>query len=104
MRANGFKTYIVTGGGQEFVRVYSQRVYGIPPEQVVGSSILTKYELPGRQTGIAARAETVLQRQLRRQGHRHQPVHRQTTVCRVWQLNRRSADARVDRRLATAHG
>ena len=44
LRANGFKTYIVTGGGQEFVRVYSKRVYGIPPEQVVGSSILTKYE------------------------------------------------------------
>jgi phosphoserine phosphatase len=45
LRANGFKTYIVTGGGQEFVRVYSQRVYGIPPEQVVGSSIVTKYEV-----------------------------------------------------------
>jgi phosphoglycolate phosphatase-like HAD superfamily hydrolase len=44
LRVNGFKTYIVTGGGQEFVRVYSQQVYGIPPEQVVGSSILTKYE------------------------------------------------------------
>jgi len=44
LRANGFKTYIVTGGGQEFVRVYSQRVYDIPPEQVVGSSILTRYE------------------------------------------------------------
>ncbi len=44
LRANGFKTYIVTGGGQEFVRVYSESVYGIPPEQVVGSSILTKYE------------------------------------------------------------
>jgi phosphoglycolate phosphatase-like HAD superfamily hydrolase len=44
LRANGYKTYIVTGGGQEFVRVYSQRVYGIPPEQVVGSSVLTKYE------------------------------------------------------------
>jgi phosphoglycolate phosphatase-like HAD superfamily hydrolase len=44
LRGNGFKTYIVTGGGQEFVRVYSQQVYGIPPEQVVGSSLLTKYE------------------------------------------------------------
>jgi phosphoglycolate phosphatase-like HAD superfamily hydrolase len=44
LRASGFKTYIVTGGGQEFVRVYSQRVYGVPPEQVVGSSGLTKYE------------------------------------------------------------
>jgi len=44
LRSNGFKTYIVTGGGQEFVRVYSERVYGVPPEQVVGSSVLTKYE------------------------------------------------------------
>jgi phosphoserine phosphatase len=44
LRANGFKTYIVTGGGQEFVRTYSESVYGVPPEQVVGSSILTKYE------------------------------------------------------------
>jgi haloacid dehalogenase-like hydrolase len=43
LRANGFKTYIVTGGGQEFVRVYSERVYGVPPEQVVGSSIATTY-------------------------------------------------------------
>ena len=45
LRANGFRTYIVTGGGQEFVRVYAQRVYGVPPEQVIGSSIATKYEM-----------------------------------------------------------
>ena len=44
LRANGFRTYIVTGGGQEFVRVYSERVYGVPPEQVVGSSIATTYD------------------------------------------------------------
>ena len=37
-RGNGYKTYFVTGGGQEFVRVYSEQVYGIPPEQVVGSA------------------------------------------------------------------
>src|SRR5436305_2217135 len=37
LRANGYKTYIVTGGGQDFVRTYSEKVYGIPPEQVVGS-------------------------------------------------------------------
>ena len=43
LRANGFRTYIVTGGGQEFVRAYSDRVYGVPPEQVVGSSIVTQY-------------------------------------------------------------
>ena len=45
LRANGFRTYIVTGGGQEFVRVYSDRVYGVSPAQVVGSSIATKYEV-----------------------------------------------------------
>jgi phosphoglycolate phosphatase-like HAD superfamily hydrolase len=43
LRANGYKTYIVTGGGQDFVRVYSEEVYGIPPEQVVGSAGATKY-------------------------------------------------------------
>jgi phosphoglycolate phosphatase-like HAD superfamily hydrolase len=47
LRAQGFRTYIVTGGGQEFVRVYSERVYGVPVEQVVGSSIATKYEYRG---------------------------------------------------------
>jgi phosphoserine phosphatase len=43
LRANGFKTYIVTGGGQDFVRVYSQEVYGVPVEQVVGTAGGTKY-------------------------------------------------------------
>ena len=40
---NGFKTYIVTGGGQDFVRVYAEQVYGVPPEQVVGTMGGTKY-------------------------------------------------------------
>jgi hypothetical protein len=44
LRDNGYKTYIVTGGGQDFVRVYSERVYGIPPEQVVGTAGGTKFE------------------------------------------------------------
>jgi len=43
LRANGYKTYIVTGGGQDFVRVYAEQVYGIPPEQVVGTAGGTKY-------------------------------------------------------------
>jgi phosphoglycolate phosphatase-like HAD superfamily hydrolase len=43
LRANGYKTYIVTGGGQDFVRVYSQAVYGIPPEQVIGTAGATSY-------------------------------------------------------------
>jgi phosphoglycolate phosphatase-like HAD superfamily hydrolase len=44
LRANGFKTFIVSGGGIEFMRPWTEMVYGIPPEQVVGSSIKTKYE------------------------------------------------------------
>jgi phosphoglycolate phosphatase-like HAD superfamily hydrolase len=47
LRAHGFKTYIVSGGGVEFMRPWVDRVYGIPPEQVVGSSIKVKFEHRG---------------------------------------------------------
>ena len=43
LRANGYRTYVVTGGGQDFVRVYAEQVYGIPPEQVVGTAGGTSY-------------------------------------------------------------
>lgn len=45
LRANGFKTFIVSGGGVEFLRPWTEQVYGVPPEQVVGSSIEVKYEV-----------------------------------------------------------
>ncbi len=45
LRANGFKTFIVSGGGIEFMRPWTEEVYGIPPEQVIGSSIKTKFEM-----------------------------------------------------------
>jgi hypothetical protein len=45
LRSNGFKNYIVSGGGIEFMRPWTEKVYGIPPEQVVGSSIKTKFEM-----------------------------------------------------------
>jgi phosphoserine phosphatase len=45
LRANGFKTFIVSGGGIEFMRPWTERVYGVPPERVVGSSIKTTYEV-----------------------------------------------------------
>lgn len=45
LRANGFKTYIVSGGGIEFMRPWTEEVYGIPPEQVIGSGIKTKFEM-----------------------------------------------------------
>src|SRR6185295_13045230 len=49
LRANGFKTFIVSGGGIEFMRPWAEKVYGIPPEQVVGSSVKTKFEMTGTQ-------------------------------------------------------
>lgn len=45
LRANGFKTFIVSGGGIEFMRPWADKVYGIPPEQVIGSSVKTRFEL-----------------------------------------------------------
>ena len=45
LRANGFKTFIVSGGGVEFMRPWTERVYGVPPEQVVGSSIKTEFQM-----------------------------------------------------------
>ena len=45
LRANGFKTFIVSGGGADFMRVWAERVYGIPPEQIVGSTARTQFEL-----------------------------------------------------------
>jgi phosphoglycolate phosphatase-like HAD superfamily hydrolase len=45
LRANDFKTFIVSGGGIDFLRVFAEKTYGIPPEQVIGSSIKAKYEL-----------------------------------------------------------
>ena len=45
LRANGFKTFIVSGGGIEFMRPWTERIYGVPPDQVVGSSIKTKFEM-----------------------------------------------------------
>ena len=45
LRANGFKTFIVSGGGVEFMRPWTEKVYGVPPEQVIGSSIKTAFEM-----------------------------------------------------------
>jgi phosphoserine phosphatase len=47
LRANGFKTFLVSGGGIEFLRAFAEEIYGVPPEQVVGSTIVTKYEVQG---------------------------------------------------------
>ena len=98
LRANGFKTFIVSGGGIEFMRPWTERVYGIPPEQVIGSSIKTKFELRDGKPVACSPAGVELHRRQGRQTGRHQPAHRSTPHCRVWQFRWRLADAAVDRR------
>ena len=60
LRANGYKTYIVTGGGQAFVRVYAERVYGVPPEQVIGSALNTQYSYDKQGNGVLMRVPKLL--------------------------------------------
>ena len=60
LRGNGYKTYIVTGGGQDFVRVYGEQVYGIPPEQVIGSALETQYTYNKEGQGILMRPPKML--------------------------------------------
>jgi phosphoglycolate phosphatase-like HAD superfamily hydrolase len=57
LRANGFKTFIVTGGGIEFVRTVAEKIYGIPSEQVVGSSTKTKFQLNGKKVEVCRTGE-----------------------------------------------
>lgn len=57
LRANGFKTFIVSGGGIDFLRVFAEEAYGIPPEQVVGSSIKVAYEVQDGKPVIIKKAE-----------------------------------------------
>jgi hypothetical protein len=52
LRANGFRNYIVSGGGIEFMRAWAEKAYGVPPEQVIGSSAMTKFELRDSQPVI----------------------------------------------------
>ncbi len=58
-RANSFKTYIVSAAGVEFMRLYADKAYGIPPEQVIGSTIKLKYELRGDQPVMMRQPEII---------------------------------------------
>ena len=96
LRANGYRTYIVTGGGQDFVRVYSEATYGIPPEQVVGTAGGTKY-------GYGKDGKPFLTKEpklLLNDNNAGKPEGIHLMIGRrpesgVRQLDRRSADARI---------
>jgi phosphoglycolate phosphatase-like HAD superfamily hydrolase len=98
LRDNAYKTYIVTGGGQDFVRVYAEKVYGIPPE---GGRHRGRNEIrlrQGRQAVPDQGAEAPAQRQQRRQAGRNSPDDRAKALRGVRQLDRRPPDAGMDRR------
>ena len=98
LRNNAYRTYIVTGGGQDFVRVYAEKVYGVPPEQVVGTALASKFG-----HGKDGKPELTKEPKLlfvddhRRQARRHKPHDRPAAVRGVRQFDRRSRHAGVDR-------
>jgi hypothetical protein len=57
LRENGFKTYIVSGGGVDLMRAFAEDAYGIPPEQVIGSSVKTRFEIKDGRATIVKAAE-----------------------------------------------
>ena len=82
LRANGFKTYIVSGGGADFMRVWSERVYGIPPEQVIGSSAKTKFELrDGKPVLIKTLDQLFVDDKAGKPVGIHQSIGRRPIVC-----------------------
>jgi phosphoglycolate phosphatase-like HAD superfamily hydrolase len=104
LRDNAYKTYIVTGGGQDFVRVYAEKVYGIPPEQVVGTARRHEIRLcQGRQAIPDQGAEAPAQRQQRREAGRDSPHDRAQALRGVWQLNRRSANVGARLKMLVLH-
>ena len=96
LRANGFKTFIVSGGGVEFMRPWAERVYGIPPEQVIGSRAKVKYELRDGKPVLLRLAEIDLIDDKAGQAGRHPAGDRPAPDPGVRQLRRRLRDARVD--------
>ncbi|MGB8771476.1 MAG: HAD family hydrolase [Candidatus Korobacteraceae bacterium] len=60
LRANGYRTYIVTGGGQDFVRTYAEQVYGIPLEQIIGSAVESQYTYNKQGQGVLMRPAKIL--------------------------------------------
>ena len=104
LRANGFKNFIVSGGGIEFMRPWAEQVYGIPPEQVVGSSIKTQFEMRDGKAVLVRLPELNFNDDKERQAHWHQPAHRPPAHRRVRQFPRRQGNAGIHAGAAAARG
>ncbi len=98
LRANGFKTFIVSGGGVEFMRAFAEKAYGIPPEQVVGSQGKLKFELRDGKPVLVKLPEVQFVDDKEGKADRHPDLHRPPAHRRLRQFRRRSADAPMDDR------
>ena len=98
LRANGYKTFIVTGGGQDFVREYSEQTYGIPPEQVVGTAGGTKYGYDKEGKPFLTKEPKLLlnDNNAGKPEGIHLMIGRRPLRC-LWQLDRRPPNARIHR-------
>ena len=97
LRDSAYKTYIVTGGGQDFVRVYAEKVYGIPPEQVVGTAGGTKYGYGTDAKPFLTKEPKLLLNDNNAGKPEGIPDDRPAPLCRIRQLDRRPRDAGIDR-------
>jgi phosphoglycolate phosphatase-like HAD superfamily hydrolase len=97
LRDNGYRTYIVTGGGQDFVRLYSERVYGIPPEQVVGTAGATKFDYGKDGKPFLTKEPKLLLNDNDAGEPRHSSDDWSSAPCVIRQLDRRPRDAGMDR-------
>jgi phosphoglycolate phosphatase-like HAD superfamily hydrolase len=102
LRDNGFKTFIVSGGGMEFIRPWAERVYGVPPEQVVGSSIKTKYEVRDGKPAIIRLPDLMLEWTTTGTGPRFGMLVHHTDDEREWAYDRDSHVGRLDQALTDA--
>ena len=98
LRVNGFKTFIVSGGGIDFLRVFAEEAYGIPPEQVVGTSLKTAFELRDGVPILVKQPEINFIDDKAGKPVGHPPTHRPPPDLRRRQLRRRPADAPVHHR------
>ena len=96
LRSVGYRTCIVTGGGQDFVRVYAEGVYGVPPEQVVGSAGSVSYQDGAKGPVLIKEPKLLLNDDNAGKPARGHPPHdRPAALFRLRQFDRRPADARI---------
>ena len=103
LRSRGFETWIVSGGGQEFMRVFAETTYGIPPQQIIGSHGRLKYELADGIPTLTKTLDTLFVDDKEGKPVGDRSVYRPSTHRRIWQQQRRPSHVGIhnDQQLAS---